>query len=79
MHTHETHKCQCIPKLLQYVPKFLMANQIVPFISGATRLKSWETDSCSIQGITANYKQFMGTSKCQSGYRSISTVYPTKD
>ena len=47
MHTQETHKYQCIPKILQWVTKFLMANKIAPFISGATHL--------NIQGVTANY------------------------
>ena len=45
MHTKETHKYQCMTKILHWVPKFLMANQIVPFISGATLLKpaNWYT------------------------------------
>ena len=65
MHTHETHKYQCMPKILQWIPKLLMVNQIVPFISGA---KTMGTHSCSIQRVTANYKQCMGTPKCQSVY-----------
>ena len=77
MHTQETHKCQCIPKILQWVPKFLMANQIASFISGATLFNTMGTHSCSIQGITANNKQFMGTPKCKSVYPVNNLCTPT--
>ena len=36
MHTPETHKYQCRPKILQWVLNFLMDNQIPSFISGST-------------------------------------------
>ena len=63
-----------------------MASQIKPFISEATFRKTTGIHSCSIQGVTANFKQFMGTPSCRymypvnvMGTPTCLSVYPIND